>query len=84
MQKLPRGMRQFSVTEGSEVRMKVHTDKPLKEAILTLDDKPFPLARDPSSGSTAELWVGEEEPPLACVLQPVRSVNRATASARLA
>jgi hypothetical protein len=67
-----RGMRQFPVTEGSEVRMKVKTDKPLKEAVLTLDDKPFQLARDPSSGSTAELWVGEEETPLACVLQPVR------------
>ena len=68
-----RGMRQFSVLEGSEVRMKVRADKVLKEVVLTLDDKPFQLVRDESSDPTSQLWVtGEEETPLGCVLQPTR------------
>jgi hypothetical protein len=70
---IPRGMRQFSVPEGSEVRMKVRADKVLKEVVLTLDDKPFQLVRDESSGPTSQLWAtGEEETPLGCVVQPTR------------
>jgi hypothetical protein len=70
---IPRGMRQFSVPEGSEVRMKVRADKVLKEVVLTLDDKPFQLVRDESSDPTSQLWVsGEEETPLGCVVQPTR------------
>lgn len=70
---VPRGMRQFPVIEGSEVRMTVRSDKLLSHAILTLDDKPFPLARHVSSGASSDIWVlGEEETPLTCVLQPIR------------
>jgi hypothetical protein len=70
---ISRGMRQFSVPEGSEVRMKVRADKVLKEVVLTLDDKPFQLVRDESSGPTSQLWAtGEEETPLGCVVQPTR------------
>jgi len=61
------------VPEGSEVRMKVRAHNVLKGVVLTLDDKPYQLVRDESSGPTAQLWVpGEEETPLGCVLQPTR------------
>ncbi|MGD0898972.1 MAG: hypothetical protein ABR915_14125, partial [Thermoguttaceae bacterium] len=76
---IPRGMRQFSVMEGSEVRIRVRTDKPVHEVVLSLDDRPFQFVRDASSGARAELWVaGDEETPLACVVQPIRYAVQVT------
>ena len=70
---IPRGMRQFSVIEGSLVRMKARCDKPLRESVLTLDDKPFRMSRHESSSETSEVWIlAEEESPLGCVVQPLR------------
>jgi len=76
---VPRGMLQFSVPEGSEVRMKVRADKALDEVVLTLEDKPYQLVRDESSDPASQLWVtGEEETPLGCVVQPVRYAVQVT------
>ncbi|MGA2618802.1 MAG: hypothetical protein ABSF26_14410 [Thermoguttaceae bacterium] len=72
--KVPRGMRQFAVLEGSQVRMTIRSDKRLKEAILTLDEKPYRMVRHEPSDRLPEVWVltDDEETPLTCVLRPLR------------
>jgi hypothetical protein len=70
---IPRGMRQFSVIEGSQVRMKARSDKPLREAVIMLEDKPYKMLRHGSSTEASEVWMlAEEETPLTAVLQPLR------------
>jgi hypothetical protein len=45
VQRLPRGTGQFAVIEGSEVRLMVHSDRPLKSVALTVGEKPITLVR---------------------------------------
>ena len=44
LQKLPRGMRQFSVLAGSEVRLRLDSDRPLKAAEVTIAGQTLPDA----------------------------------------
>ncbi len=80
--RIPAGMRQFSVMEGSQVFLKIRADRPLKEAAVRLDEKPYPLVRDavpraegPGETAGPESWSMAAGPsPLASVVQPVRYV----------
>ncbi|MEI8372739.1 MAG: hypothetical protein WCJ35_07885 [Planctomycetota bacterium] len=74
VQVLPRGMSQFAVIEGSEVRLKVHADRPVKSVVLTVQEKPIALVlqkEDPSD--EGQIWAPSTEgTPLAAVTEPLR------------
>jgi hypothetical protein len=72
---IPDGMRQFSVVEGSQVRMTVRSNKRLKEAVLTLDDNSVGLARQQQAtdDGAPDLWTLPSTPTaLDAVVQPLR------------
>jgi len=73
-QEIPRGMSQFAVIEGSEVRLKVHADRPVKSVVLTAQEKPIVLVLQkeaPSDGG--QTWAPETAgTPLAAVTEPLR------------
>ena len=54
IRKLPRGMRQFSVLAGSEVRLRLESDRPLKSAEITIAGKVYSMGRQTGSSNPAE------------------------------
>jgi hypothetical protein len=74
VQKLPRGTGQFAVIEGSEVRLRVHSDRPLKSVALTVGEKPIaPVRRQAESSEEGETWAPKTVgTPLAAVTEPLR------------
>jgi len=69
------GLRQLSVVEGSRVVVQVHSDKPLKESMLTLEGVEHRMARagEPPLAGQRELWaVDPASTPLAAVSEPLR------------
>lgn len=75
------GLRQASVAEGSQVVVRAIADKELQEATVTIDEKPYKLARQgrkPAEGET-DIWVLDpKETPLAAVAEPIRYVVQVT------
>jgi len=68
VERLPRGMRQFPVLAGSEVRFTLDSDRPLSAAEMTLAGQKCPMRRadDPANGK--ELWtLATADTPLASV-----------------
>ena len=51
LHKLPRGMRQFSVLAGSEVRLRLDSDRPLASAEMTIAGQSYPLKRMEASSN---------------------------------
>ena len=45
VQKLPRGMRQFAVLAGSEVRLTLDSDRPLSAAEVTIAEQKYAMQR---------------------------------------
>ena len=77
--KMPIGMRQISVIEGSRVVVHLRSNKPLKEATLSIEgegngDKPHLLRHlEAEDGQQVDSWVlDQDESPLAAVVEPVR------------
>ena len=73
----PLGMRQVAVLEGSQVTLRVHTDKRLKQARVTIEgrESPLALARDEDRHVSAEQDCWKLEPaetPLAAVTEAIR------------
>jgi len=69
---MPTGLRQISVIEGSRVIVKVHADKQLEEATLSIEEQPYELTRK-ESGGPGDLWVLDaDDSPLHCVTKPIR------------
>lgn len=71
------GMRQVSVIEGSSVRIRVASDKPLREVTLTLDGARQTMLRDERNGASsrpdAERWTSQTgNTPLDRVVEPIR------------
>ncbi|MGA2035685.1 MAG: hypothetical protein ABSG68_25840 [Thermoguttaceae bacterium] len=71
---MPKGIRQVSVIEGSQVLIRLRSDKPLREATAKLDDKVYPLVREAAGDEDSpELWkLNPQDTPLDVVLRPVR------------
>ena len=74
VRRLPRGTRQFAVVEGSEVKLNVSSDRPLKAVTLMVGDAKVEYALDKeASRQGAELWVPKlEGTPLAAVAEPLK------------
>ena len=53
VRKLPRGMRQFAVLAGSEVRLRLNSDRPLSAAEVTIDKKPYAMQRGDGAAAGA-------------------------------
>ena len=76
--RMPKGMRQITVLEGSEVRLQLRSDKPLRAATIALDDAQHALHRraaDTAGAAEAaeEIWVLDSQgTPLASVVEPLR------------
>jgi hypothetical protein len=71
-QKRPRGMREFSVLAGSEVRLTLDCDRPVKSAEVTIAGKTYPMKRA-DSVSGREAWtLATAGTPLAAVAADVR------------
>ena len=68
LQKLPRGMRQFSVLAGSEVRLRLDSDRPLKVAEVKLAEHTYPMQRTDAAPEGGEVWM------LATASTPLASV----------
>ena len=56
VQKLPRGMRQFSVLAGSEVHLKLDSDRPLSAAEVKFADRTCPMQRTDARADGGEAW----------------------------
>jgi hypothetical protein len=81
--RMPPGMRQASVIEGSRVVLHVSSDKPLRSATVTIDDTAHPLERLQAPGGQEpegpELWdLDPQGTPLEAVVQPVRCLIQVT------
>ena len=72
IQKLPRGMRQFPVLAGSEVHLRLESDRPLKSAEATIAGRACPLQREDAQANGAEIWT------LAAAGTPLNSVAEET------
>ena len=75
------GLRQISVIEGSQVAVKVISDKPLREVTFSIDGKPYPMSAEhgSSAGNGPASWVLDSHgSPLECVLDPIRYEIQAT------
>lgn len=74
VKQLPRGTRQFAVVEGSEVKLNVSSDRPLKAVTLTVGEAKVDYTLDKeASRPGAEIWVPKlEGTPLAAVAEPLR------------
>ena len=72
-----RGLRQISVLEGSRVDVRISSDKPLKEATLSIDGREYSMRRDRaearSSRAGADRWTFDVAgTPLDRVVDPIR------------
>jgi len=72
MQKLHRGNRDFAVPAGSEVRLRLDSDRPLKSAEVTIARQTYPMQRADVAGDGAEVWT------LSSVGTPLASVAEET------
>ena len=74
VRRLPRGTRQFAVVEGSEVKLNVSSDRPLKAVTLMVGDAKVEYSLDKEASRTgAEIWVPKlEGTPLAAVAEPLK------------
>lgn len=73
--RMPLGLRQISVIEGSRVIVRLKAGKPLREAVLDIEDQKFALRRDAPGawGDRSEGWVLDATgTPLAAVLSPLK------------
>ncbi|MCX7401590.1 MAG: hypothetical protein NTY87_00460 [Planctomycetia bacterium] len=70
----PRGTRQFSVVEGSEVRLNVSSDRPLKQVTLTAGQKAIAFDRNASASTPdLEIWSPQlANTQLAAIAEPLR------------
>jgi len=73
---MPRGLQQISVIEGSRVVLRVYSDKPLKEATVSIEKQAHKLRRaDPDGPDAAksphEQWILDEDSPLSAVTKPI-------------
>ena len=80
---IAKGMRQFSVLEGSEVRMKIRSSRPLKAARLTLGEATLPMTRVeneiPHESGGDEVWAAPSSgTPLAAMAADTRYSIQAT------
>ena len=69
------GLRQISVIEGSQVRVRIAADKLLKKAVLSIDEVEYPMTHqtDRESEGGGDSWVLEPgQSPLAAVIEPIR------------
>lgn len=77
--RLPRGTGQFAVVEGSEVRLKIHSDRPLKSAALTVGDKSIALVRQAAEeDAEGELWAPAATAEPLAVTKPLRYAVQVT------
>ena len=69
------GLRQISVIEGSQVRVRIAADKLLKKAVLSIDEDGYAMTHqtDRESEGGGDPWVLEPgQSPLAAVVEPLR------------
>jgi hypothetical protein len=74
-ERIPVGMRQFAALEGSQVLVKVSSDRPLAKAALRLDEHPYELVRSEKANGegSRDAWsLGPGPSPLDPVVQMVR------------
>jgi hypothetical protein len=79
--RMPPGMRQASVIEGSRVAIHVRSDKPLRSATVKIDDAIHELKREGTPGGEGDpdLWsLDPQGTPLEAVVQPVRCLVQVT------
>ena len=74
VQKLPSGITQFAVIEGTDVRLKVHADRPVKSVVLTAQTKSVPLVlQAEESSDKGQTWATPAAgTPLEAVTEPMR------------
>ena len=69
---MPRGLRQLTAIAGSEIRLRLCTDRPLKSAIIKLEAQTITLDRIDKSADGREIWSLETAgTPLAAVVKNV-------------
>jgi len=69
------GLRYISVIEGSQIVVRISSDTPLKEATLSIDEKPHKMVRDSSRSSDdgTDRWILKPDgTPLEAVVEPIR------------
>ncbi|MGO8748601.1 MAG: DUF4175 family protein [Thermoguttaceae bacterium] len=74
-------VRQVSVIEGSRVVVRIVSDKELKEAALSIDNKPYAMVREANrpADSTGDAWsLPAEGSPLTAITEPVRYTVQVT------
>jgi len=70
VQKLHRGNREFTVLAGSEVRLKLDSDRPLKSAEVTIARQTYSMRRDDPPADGREVWtLANAGTPLASVAE---------------
>jgi hypothetical protein len=78
------GLRQIAVVEGSQVRVRIASDKELRDATLSIEGDAFPMARPTgdsaaSAESGGDAWALEPaKTPLAAVIEPIRYAVQVT------
>ncbi len=72
------GLRYISVLEGSQVVVRLISDKPLREATFSIDDKPYQMANDPTASDEHRWTLQPSGTPLEAVAEPIRYTIQVT------
>lgn len=78
--RMPSGLRQISVVEGSQVLFELGSDKWLKQVVVRLGDQEYPFRRvERPQGGAVDLWrFDAADSPLGNVLEPIHYLVQLT------
>lgn len=72
------GLRYISVIEGSQVVVRLTSDKPLREATFSIDEKPHKMTSDPAESKENRWNLQPSGTPLEAVAEPIRYTIQVT------